>query len=62
MIMYAAAMGNTITAVFQCLSAISVNGFHFSESTHKNLHIRITVRFECIGDFIQPVGNLRYKR
>ena len=27
MIMYAAAMGNTITAVFQCLSAISVNGF-----------------------------------
>ena len=27
MIMYAAAMGNAITAVFQCLSAISVNGF-----------------------------------
>ena len=27
MIMYAAAMGNSITAVFQCLSAISVNGF-----------------------------------
>ena len=26
MIMYAAAMGNSITAVFQCLSAISVNG------------------------------------
>ena len=25
--MYAAATGNTITAVFQCLSAISVNGF-----------------------------------
>ena len=25
--MYAAAMGNSITAVFQCLSAISVNGF-----------------------------------
>ena len=25
--MYAAAMGNTITAVFQCLSAISVKGF-----------------------------------
>ena len=27
MIMYAAAMGNSITVVFQCLSAISVNGF-----------------------------------
>ena len=27
MIMYAAAMGNTITAVFPYLSAISVNGF-----------------------------------
>ena len=27
MIMYAAAMGNSITAIFQCLSAISVNGF-----------------------------------
>ena len=27
MIMYAAAMGNAITAVFQCLSAISVKGF-----------------------------------
>lgn len=27
MIMYAAARGNSITAVFQCLSAISVNGF-----------------------------------
>ena len=26
-IMYAAAMDNAITAVFQCLSAISVNGF-----------------------------------
>lgn len=25
--MYAAAMGNAITAVFQCISAISVNGF-----------------------------------
>ena len=25
--MYAAAMGKTVTAVFQCLSAISVNGF-----------------------------------
>ncbi len=25
--MYAAAMGNSITVVFQCLSAISVNGF-----------------------------------
>ena len=27
MIMYAAAMGKTLTAVFQCLSAISVNEF-----------------------------------
>ena len=36
------------------------NAFHFSESTHKNLHIRITVRFECIGDFIQPVGNFHF--
>lgn len=25
--MYAAARGNTITAIFECLSAISVNGF-----------------------------------
>ena len=36
------------------------NAFHFSESHHKNLYIGITVRFECIGDFIQPVGNLRF--
>ena len=36
------------------------NPFHFSESPHKNLYIGITVRFECIGDFIQPVGNLRF--
>ena len=36
------------------------NAFHFSESTHKYLHIRITVRFECIGDFIQPVGNFHF--
>ena len=28
------------------------NAFHFSESPHKNLYIGITVRFECIGDFI----------
>ena len=27
--MYAATMGNTITAVFQCLSAVPVNGFLF---------------------------------
>ena len=31
-----------------------------SESPHKNLHIRITVLFERIGDFIQSVCNLRF--
>ncbi|EMD17110.1 hypothetical protein HMPREF9943_00673 [Eggerthia catenaformis OT 569 = DSM 20559] len=36
------------------------NAFHFSESSHKYLHIWIIVLFECIGDFIQPVGNLRF--
>lgn len=36
------------------------NAFRFSESTHKNLHIGITVLFECIGDFIRFVGNLRF--
>ena len=75
MIMYAAAIGNTITAVFNAyrlslsmdflrclcggcrfptdlvfpLSKVTVvlfhNAFHFSESTHKNLHIGITVHF-----------------
>lgn len=39
-----------------CSTTLSIS----SESTHKNLHIRITVRFERIGDFIQPVGNLRF--
>ena len=34
------------------------NAFHFSESPHKNLYIGITVLFERVGDFIQPVGNL----
>ena len=34
------------------------NAFHFSESTHKYLNIGITVLFERVGDFIQPVGNL----
>lgn len=36
------------------------NAFHFSESPHKNLYIGIIVRFECIGDFIQPVGNFHF--
>ena len=28
------------------------NAFHFSESTHKHLHIGITVLFECIGKLL----------
>lgn len=113
--MYTAAMSNTITAVFQCLPAISVKGFpalslrwlllvpflylvqmfeyallfrrsvlffsggcrfpadlvfplgkvmvvllynafHFSESTHKRLYIRITVFLQNIGQFFQLLG------
>lgn len=100
-------MGNTIAAVFLCLSAVSVkgflsvrllpalllqlpepvsnalsferfwrsalflelslplgkaavilfyNGFGFSVSRHKRLHIGITILFERIGQFIQPFG------
>ena len=35
--MYAAAMDNAITAVFQCLSAISVNGFFVSVKANGDL-------------------------
>ena len=44
MIMYAAAMGKTITAVFQCLSAISVNGFLTLINDNLNMYINDHLR------------------
>lgn len=37
------------------------NAFHFSKSTHKRLHIRITVLFQNIGQLIQLGGDVLFR-
>ena len=46
MIMYAAATGNAITAVFQCLSVISVKGF-----------LTLSLQYQRLEDFLKKKNN-----
>ena len=36
------------------------NAFHFSESSHKNLYIGITVCFQCVGNFVQFISDFPF--
>ncbi len=46
---------------YAVFGAVFYNTFHFSESTHKRLHIGITVLFQNIGQLIQLNGDFLFR-